>query len=304
MENINELNKAWARLRLPALDNSDNQLEGIIEGFYSRLQHLDGQAEIDEIRSNHLLSERGQAEEIEALTEKRAANLKGFIEEIRLEVLTSALHVDSLKRMNDLLEKDFKTWDYNRLAYEAKGVESEIAIAAGDWDMLGMALEMAKQSGDDHKAKAWRDVAPALLPKEQKPDKFGINQDFISEQKAQFLASLQEAEIITLSAEQKSHYKEAEGLKDNLAAFHAIASEIDAISVRTGGGKLYTEHIFKGVNLPSNPMVPDIQDDEKPAQYMKRKAEEVKVERAAYEAEAAKMGVEIDWTRQALPESA
>ena len=299
------MNKQWVKARKIG-NNSDlsypENLRGKSEKFYNRLQYLSGVDELNEIKTNHLLSEAGQVEAIEKLTAAQRAAQESFIEDLRLEVLRSAAQIDSLKGINALLEKNHKNYDFARLEYEARGVASSIELADGDYNQITLALEMALASLDDHKAKVWKDISPGLLPRETRPDKHGIEQPYNSDVKLAFLDKLREAEVISMNDEQKRYHKESETLKDDLAFYHRLAERVDEINTKKGSRSTgYAKKIFNGVSLASHVMIEDKETNESPAEYMKRKQSEIETSRAPYDEMAKKLGTSIDWNRQEEP---
>ena len=276
-----------------------DKLKGKLEQFNTEFNRITSGAAQEEIRANDDLSESGKAKKMQELDNLSRLEIIDLGSRLRREVVVSAMSADNLQDLGNLLKRDYGDWDYNRLAYQSKAVESALAQAGGDWASIAESFDKAQATGDKHIIKAWRDVAPALLPTEQKPDKFGINQDFIGEQKAAFLGALEDAEFATLTDEGRRLATERKGELEHLAQLQKIANGIDDyVSVPGVTRTRHAAHIFEGVDLESDKMI-ESKPNEKAEDYIKRTNEATAVSRAGAEAEAAKLGVKIDWTKQA-----
>ena len=255
----------------------------------------------EEIRANEDLSDSGKAKQLAQLDDLSRLELIDLGSRLRREVVVSAMSADNLQDLGNLLKRDYGDWDYNRLAYQSKAVESALAQAGGDWAAIEAAFDKVLATGDTHAIKAWRDVAPALLPTETKKDKFGIQQDFTNEEKAAFLGALADAEFATLTQEGRRLATERKGELEHLGHLAKIAEGIDDFVTMPGQTRTrHAKNIFDGVNLDSDKMIETL-PDEKPEDYIKRTNQATAISREAANEMAAKLGVEIDWTRQANP---
>ena len=270
-----------------------------LEQFNTEFNRITSNEAQEEIRANDDLSESGKAKQMQELNDFSRLEIIDLGSRLRREVVVSAMSADNLQDLGNLLKRDYGDWDYNRLAYQSKAVESALAQAGGDWAAIEEAFLKAQATGDKHIIKAWRDVAPALLPTEIKKDKFGINQDFTNEEKAAFLGTLAEAEFATLTDEGRRLATERKGELEHLAQLQKIANGIDDyVSVPGATRTRHAAQIFDGVDLDSEKMIAS-KPDEKPEDYIKRTNQATAVSRAGAEEMAEKLGVKIDWTRQA-----
>ena len=276
-----------------------DKLKGKIEQYHTEFNRITSNEAQDEIRANEDLSESGKAKKMSELNNLNRLEIIDLGSRLRREVVVSAMSADNLQDLGNLLKRDYGDWDYNRLAYQSKAVESALAQAGGDWAAIEDAFLKAQSTADKHIIKAWRDVAPALLPKEQKPDKFGIQQDHINEEKAAFLGALEDAEFATLNDEGRRLATERKGELEHLAQLQKIANGIDDyVSVPGVTRTRHAAQIFDGVDLDSDKMI-ESKPNEKAEDYIERTNQATAVSRAGAEAEAAKLGVKIDWNKQA-----
>ena len=276
-----------------------DKLKGKLEQFNTEFNRITSSEAQEEIRANEDLSDSGKAKQLSELSDFNRLEIADLGQRLRREVVVSAMSADNLQDLGNLLKRDYGDWDFNRLTYQSKAVESALAQAGGDWAAIEESFDKAQATGDKHIIKAWRDVAPALLPTEQKPDKFGINQDFIGEQKAAFLGALEDAEFATLNDEGRRLATERKGELEHLAQLKKIANGIDDYVSAPGVTRTrHAKNIFEGVDLESDKMI-ESKPNEKAEDFIKRTSEATAVSRAGAEAEAAKLGVKIDWNKQA-----
>ena len=277
-----------------------DKLKGKLEQFNTEFNRITSNEAQDEIRANDDLSDSGKAKQLGELSDFNRIEIIDLGQRLRREVVVSAMSADNLQDLGNLLKRDFGDWNYNRLAYESKAVESALSQAGGDWAAIEDAFDKAQATGDKHIIKAWRDVAPALLPTETQPDKFGIQQDHINEEKAAFLGALEDAEFATLNDEGRRLATERKGELEHLAQLAKIADSIDDFVTVPGATRTrHAAQIFDGVSLDSDRMIEN-KPNEKAEEYIERTNEATAVSRAGAEREAAKLGVKIDWNKQAL----
>ena len=272
-----------------------------IEQFNTEFERITSKAAQDAIRENDDLSESGKAKKLAELDDLSRLELVNLGERLRREVVVSAMEADNLQGMGAILKRDYADFDYNRLAYESRAVESALVLAAGNWAKIQEAFSDAQATGSKHLIKAWRDVAPALLPTELKADKFGIEQDHTNELKAALLDALDLAEYETLTDHGRQLANERQSTISNLDQLAAIARGID--NYFTVPGQTPTRHaaqIFDGVNVNGAQMI-QTEPDETPEQYIERSNEATAISRAGADEMARKLGVEIDWTKTKQP---
>ena len=227
-----------------------------IEQFNTEFDRITSGTAKEEIRANEDLSDSGKAKQLRELDDLSRLELINLGERLRREVVVSAMSADNLQSLGGLLKRDFEEWDYNRLAYQSKAVEGALAQAGGDWAAIEAAFLKAQATGDKHIIKAWRDVAPALLPTETKPDKFGIEQDHINEEKAALLDALDQAEYHTLTDEGRKLATERKQELEHLAQLAKIADGIDDfVTMPFQTRTRHAKNIFEGVNLESDKML-------------------------------------------------
>ena len=270
-----------------------------LEQFNTEFNRITSGAAQEEIRANDDLSESGKAKKMQELDNLSRLEIIDLGSRLRREVVVSAMSADNLQDLGNLLKRDFGEWDYNRLAYQSKAVESALAQAGGDFKKIAESFSKVLAAGDKHAIKAWGDVAPALLPTETQPDKFGIQQDHINEEKAAFLGALEDAEFATLNDEGRRLATERKGELEHLAQLQKIANGIDDFVTVPGATRTrHAAHIFEGVDLDSDKMI-ESKPNEKPEDFIKRTNEATAVSREGANEMARKLGVKIDWDKQA-----
>ncbi|MCP4701120.1 MAG: hypothetical protein GY862_30340 [Gammaproteobacteria bacterium] len=239
------------------------------------------------VKEDANLSQTGKQAKLDAISTERTRALDNLAVMMRKEAATAALRVDTLGRLRAFVSERNTTWDYNRLAYESKAVESAVTLAGGDFDQLAAAFKKVTEKGDKHAVKAWRDVAPGLLPRETRENQFGIPEDYTNPAKQALLDAFQDAAVIVQTDEENSLQAEEEERRGYLAELRGVAADMDA----QNGERPYIEkQIFDGIAGAGAEKMTDADANETPQDFLARREEKNELS-PAEKAMAAKLGV-------------
>jgi len=254
-----------------------------------KLQDLlnEHETQVNRIRGNEKYSEVGKRDAIAKLNLEKSEAIRAMVPDLRRQAVESALEVKSLQLAKSALAsmRD-DSLDYARLAYEAVAVRSTI-VRAGKYEpwTVATAWEQAKKSGDKHLIRAWIDQAPAEMPTDENGAMLADYQKIVDDMNGG--GWLETPEMQKYTKEQKDHIHE-------LGEIEKDAQEINQALGASRGS--VTKRVFEGVRLADDKIELEFyrQENEEIDQVYNRLESERTEKLKPYQAEAEKLGTELD----------
>lgn len=203
------------------------------------------EAENQKIVDNKNLSVEGKHKQIaellnsyESMAQEKARTLRrnGIMEALRLK--------DAQAKQADYLKAQREAMDYSRLNYEAQAIKSKLARAEALSDVFQIWNE-AKESGDPHVLKAWKDTAAEVIQGIEGPDQI---RDRIYKEIDQVQIESPDPEIAE---------KEREHL-DKMREIESEVKDLDGFMSREKSGyapEKVKRYVLKGIGFNDNDQV-------------------------------------------------
>jgi len=201
------------------------------------------------IANNKRLSEMGKKEKLDALDKAKREEARKLVKGLRKTAVKNALELHEIQAAFEEREAEaLENMNYGRLNFEAKAIESRVALAETFEDIRDAWAE-AKQSGDAHKIKAWKEVSGKAIkdfPENEIYEPWAKNELLHDIQNAQLRIS-KEPEMVELERENFAALKAIE------ADAAALGSEFDNVSGAVVG------RVFDGIQFEENRIRPEFE---------------------------------------------